>query len=63
MELQMQGYEGSRINLKVKITEKAHKGRERDVLNTEFRLIEGGTIMIGGYQHREGNLLLAISAK
>jgi len=63
MQLRMQGYEGNRISLKVKIKEKAEKGRHREVLNTEFRIIEGGTIMIGGYEYHGGKLLIAISAK
>jgi hypothetical protein len=63
MQLQMQGYENDRISLKVRIREKAEKGRHRDVLNTEFRIIEGGTIVIGGYEYQNGKLLVAISAK
>jgi hypothetical protein len=63
MQLRMQGYEGNRISLKVEIKEKADKGRHREVLNTEFRIIEGGTIMIGGYEYHGGKLLIAISAK
>lgn len=61
MQLLMQGSEGNRINLKVRITSQERKGR--DVLNTEFRIIEGGTIMIGGYDYQNGKLFIAISAK
>jgi hypothetical protein len=32
------------------------------VLNTEFRLIKGGTIVIGDYNYHEGKLILAVSA-
>ena len=63
MQLQMQGAEGNRVKLKVKITEKSEEQRSRDILNTEFRIIEGGTIMIGGYDYRNGKLFVAISAK
>ncbi|RJP18524.1 MAG: hypothetical protein C4520_14350 [Candidatus Abyssobacteria bacterium SURF_5] len=62
MQLQMQGYEENRIKLRVKILEKKEKG-SRDILNTEFRIIKGGTIMIGGYDYRDGKLVMAISAK
>jgi hypothetical protein len=63
MQLQMQGHEGNRIKLRVRLTEKSSEGGSREKLNTEFRLIEGGTIMIGGYHYRDGKLLIAISAK
>jgi hypothetical protein len=56
------GYENGRVKLRVKIVEKSGGGSSRDVLNTEFRLVEGGTIIIGAYNYREGKLILAISA-
>lgn len=56
------GYEAGRIQLKVKIVDKSDKGRPRDVLNTEFKLAKGGTIVIGGYDYQKGKLILAISA-
>jgi hypothetical protein len=62
MLLQMLGYDGNRIKMKVRLVEK-QPGGSRDVLNTEFRLVEGGTMMIGGYDYRDGKLIVAISAK
>lgn len=56
------GYETGRIKLKLRISEKSTRGRSHDVLNTEFRLIKGGTIVIGDYNYREGKLILAVSA-
>lgn len=62
MHLQMLGYDGNRIKLNVKVIEKQNMKRN-EVLNTEFRLTEGGTILIGGYDYRDGRLIVAISAK
>jgi hypothetical protein len=60
--LYAQGYENGRVKLRVKVTEKSGRGPERSVLNTEFRIVRGGTIIIGPYNYREGKLILAISA-
>ena len=57
-----QGYENGRVKLRVKVTEKSGRGPERSVLNTEFRIVRGGTIIIGPYNYHEGKLILAISA-
>lgn len=62
LHVHARGREDNRIKLKVKIREKARRGRDRDMLNTEFRIVEGGTIIIGGYDYREGKLIVAISA-
>jgi hypothetical protein len=56
--LSAEGYEDNRIKLRVKIAEKS----KRDILNTEFRIVEGGTIIIGAYTYGDGKLILAISA-
>jgi len=48
--------------MKIRIVEKSTRGRSRDVLNTEFRLTRGGTIVIGDYNYQKGKLILAISA-
>jgi hypothetical protein len=56
------GREGNRIKLKVKVHEKSGRGGSRDALNTEFRIADGGTIIIGGYKHDGGRLIVAISA-
>lgn len=62
LRLYPRGYEAGRIRMKIKIIEKSTRGRSRDVLNTEFRLIRGGTIVIGDYNYHKGKLILAISA-
>ncbi|RJP73052.1 MAG: hypothetical protein C4532_05030 [Candidatus Abyssobacteria bacterium SURF_17] len=62
MYVYAQGYEGNRIKLKVKVSEKTGRGESRDTLNTEFRIVEGGTIVIGGYDCDAGKLIVAISA-
>jgi hypothetical protein len=56
------GHEGERIKLKVKIAKEEPKGKSRDVLNTEFRLGKGSSMVIGGYDYQEGKLILTISA-
>jgi len=56
------GFEDGRVKLNVKITEKSSRGDRREVLNTDFRIVKGGTILIGPYNYREGKLILAISA-
>jgi hypothetical protein len=63
LSLSVQGFENRRVRLKVKIVEKPKSDRPREVLNTEFRIVEGGTILIGGYSYRDGKLILAISAR
>lgn len=62
MHLNMLGYEGNYIRLKVRVIEKNNDER-RELLDTEFRLVEGGTVLIGGYGYRDGKLIVAISAK
>jgi hypothetical protein len=62
LHIYARGREGKRIRLKIKIREKSARGRDREMLNTEFRIVEGGTIMIGGYNYHEGKLMVAISA-
>ena len=62
LDISALGYEAGRIRLKVKIVEKSTRGRSRDVLTTEFRLVKGGTIVLGDYNYRKGKLILAISA-
>ena len=62
LHVHARGREDKRIKLKVKIREKSERGRDRETLNTEFRIVEGGTIMIGGYDYNEGKLMVAISA-
>jgi hypothetical protein len=61
LRLYPRGYEEGRIRMKVRIVEKSTRGRSRDVLNTEFRLIKGGTIVMGDYNYHKGKLILAIS--
>lgn len=56
------GYEDGRVKLSVKVTEKQGRGASREVVNTDFRIVRGGTIIIGPYNYREGKLILAISA-
>jgi hypothetical protein len=56
------GEEGGRIRLKVRITKKLSKGKSRDVLDTEFRLGKGASMVIGGYDHNNAKLILAISS-
>ena len=62
MRLYARGYENNRVKLNVKVTERGRRGRGREVLNTDFRIVRGGTIMIGGYRYRDGRLMVAISA-
>ncbi|MBI5114909.1 hypothetical protein HZA56_00385 [Candidatus Poribacteria bacterium] len=54
------GYKHNRIKLNVRIVEKRKDSRE--LLNTDFGIVDGGTMIIGGYPHRDGKLMLAISA-
>ncbi len=61
LRLYPRGYEKGRIKMKVRIVEKSTRGRSRDVLNTEFRLAKGGTIVIGDYNYHKGKLIIAIS--
>jgi hypothetical protein len=56
------GYEEDRIKLRVKIAEKSGRGESRDMVNTEIRIVKGGTFIIGGYDHDGGKLIVAISA-
>ena len=56
------GYEDARINLKVRIIDKSGPGKSREVLNTQFRLVKRGTIVIGNYNYQKGKRILAISA-
>ena len=56
------GHEAGRIKLRVKITKREARGKPRDVLNTEFRLGKGSSMVIGGYDYHKGKLILAISA-
>jgi hypothetical protein len=62
LRLYARGHEGRRIKLKVKIMEKPMRGRQRQVLDTDFRIVKGGTIVIGGYDYHTGKLIVAISA-
>jgi len=62
MRVYANGRENNRIRLKIRVKEKSVQGREREILNTEFRIVEGGTIMIGGYNYHDGKLMVAISA-
>lgn len=62
LQLYPQGFEEKRIKMNVKIVEKGGRGNGRTVLNTSFRIVPGGTIMIGGYNYQKGKLILAISA-
>lgn len=62
LRLYARGREDGRLKLKVKIVEKPMRGPERDVLNTDFRIVKGGTIVIGGYDYHTGKLIVAISA-
>ena len=62
LRVHARGHENNRIKLKVNIREKPAGDRPRDILNTEFMIIEGGTILIGGYDYQEGKLMVAISA-
>ena len=61
LRLHPRGYEEGRIKMKVRIVEKSTRGQSRDVLNTEFRLVKGGTIVIGDYNYHKGKLIIAIS--
>ncbi len=62
LKLYALGREDNRVKLKVKVLEKSSKKAGREVLSTEFRIVEGGTIIIGGYDYRDGKLIVAISA-
>ncbi len=62
LRLDPREYKAGRIKMKIRIVEKSTRGRSRDVLNTEFRLTRGGTIVIGDYNYQKGKLILAISA-
>jgi hypothetical protein len=62
MNISALGQEEGRIKLKVRITKKSAKGQSRDVLNTEFRLGKGASMVIGGYDHNNAKLILAISS-
>jgi hypothetical protein len=62
MHISALGQEEGRIKLKVKITKELSKGESRDVLNTEFRLGKGASMVIGGYDHNNAKLILAISS-
>jgi hypothetical protein len=63
MQIYAKGYENNRIKLRVRIKEKQSRGGAREVLDTDFRIMEGGTIIIGGYHYQEDKLILAISAE
>jgi hypothetical protein len=62
LQLFSKGYENGRVKLRVKIVEKPKEKAAREMLNTEFRIVRGGTIIIGPYNYKKGKLLLAISA-
>lgn len=62
LQLYSKGYEKDRVKIRVKIVEKSKGKAARDVLDTEFRIVSGGTIIIGPYNYKQGKLLLAISA-
>ncbi len=61
MRVFVRGYQGNRIKLNVKIVEK--KDRSREVLSTDLGIVDGGTMIIGGYHHRDGKLMVAVSAE
>jgi hypothetical protein len=56
------GFDDGRVKLSVKVIEKSKRDGSKEVLNTDFRIVKGGTILIGPYNYREGKLILAISA-
>ena len=60
--LSARGFEDGRVKLNVKVNEKSGRGGGKEVLNTDFRIVKGGTILIGPYNYRDGKLILAISA-
>ena len=62
LDISALGYESGRIKLKVRIIQKSTSGKSRDVLSTEFRLVKGGTIVLGDYNYHKGKLILAVSA-
>ncbi len=62
LDISALGYESGRIKLKIKIIQKSTSGRPKDILSTEFRLVKGGTIILGDYNYHKGKLILAVSA-
>ena len=62
LRLYAQGYEAKRIKLKAIIIDKSNKKEPREILSTQFRISRGVTMLIGGYNYRDGKLILAISA-
>ncbi len=62
--LSTKGFKRPWLKLRVKIIEKpALLESAREMLNTEFRIVHGGTILIGGYKYHEGKLIVAISTR
>jgi hypothetical protein len=63
--LSIKGFERPWLKLRVKIVKKPTTMLEapREILNTEFRIVPGGTILIGGYMYHEGKLIVAISTR
>ena len=62
--LSAKGFKRPWLKLRVKVVEKpAMLESAREMLSTEFRIVPGGTILIGGYKYHEGKLILAISTR
>ncbi len=57
LEVTAQGWEGRYLRLQVSVKE----GR-RHILNTQFRIARGGTVMIGGPPFGSGVLIIALTA-
>jgi len=53
--IQYMGMDGGKVNLNLKITQKGS-----EVLNTNFSISKGGTIIVGGPPYKDGNLVLAV---
>jgi len=57
VQVRFLGVEGDKVNLKLRIKE-----NKKDLINTNFSITKGGTIIIGGPERKDGKLVLAIKA-
>jgi hypothetical protein len=57
MEVSLIGLRRDIAKLRIRVVRE-----ERDILNTEVRLLPGRTVLIGGPRHGEGVIIYAVSA-